>query len=261
MKQISLVEIKGACLDLRSERDFAAGHLPGAVNIPFEELRLRMHELPPRGERLLLYGARAEEAARFLAQKPRWEISWCDERLPTEGLSHEPGQPLWRPHPWLMKHYRHIPAGGRVFDVAMGTGRDAVFLAKHGFEVSGEDILPEAVTKAKDLAARNGVQVDARVGDLTRSDPLPPESADGIVVFNYLDRELFRNLEAALRPGGVVIYETFMRGQELRGKPSRPEHLLQPGELAEAFRNLDVLEYGEGENGSGSLTARILARR
>ncbi len=261
MKRIRLDEVEGPSLDLRSPDEFAAGHLPGAVNIPLEELPERLHELPPRGEPLLLYGPSAEAAARFLSQKPRWEIAYCDDPLPSHGLSREPGAPLWRPHPWLSEQFRRIPAGGRVFDVAMGTGRDAVFLALQGYRVRGEDILPEAVAKAKELARRNGVSIEAKVGDLTRPQALAPESCEGIIVFNYLDRGLLPQLQDALLPGGVLIYETFLKGQEKHGRPKNPDHLLEPGELKESFADLEILAYEEGMREAGRLTARMAARR
>ena len=249
------------CLDLRDPDAYAAGHLPGAVNIPFDDLPGRLYELPPRGERLFLYGPRAEEAARFLEKKPRWDLSWSAEPLPASGLSCEPGQPLWRPSPWLAENIHHIPAGGNVFDAAMGTGRNAVFLAMRGYRVAGEDILPDAVEKARSLAKVNGVIIDARVGDLTRCDPLPESAYDSVLVFNYLDRALFPLLESALAPGGVLIYETFIRGQEKLGSPKNPDYLLEPGELREAFPKLDTVEYAEGLRAPGRMTAALVARR
>jgi hypothetical protein len=76
--------------------------------------------------------------------------------------------------------------------------------------------------------------------------PLPGERFQGIVVTNYLYRPLFPVLEDALADGGVIIYETFMAGNERFGKPSNPAFLLRPGELLEAFRGLAVKGYEEG---------------
>lgn len=252
---------RAPCLDLRDPDAYAAGHLSGAVNIPYDDLSGRLHELPPRGERLFLYGPRAQEAARFLEKKPRWELSWSEEPLPTSGLSRETGPPLWKPSPWLAENCHHIPAGGSVFDAAMGTGRNAVFLAMRGYRVAGEDILPDAIAKARSLAEVNGVIVDARVGDLTRPDPMPQAAYDGVLVFNYLDRALFPALERVLAPGGVLIYETFIVGQEKLGSPKNPDYLLEPGELREAFPKLGIVEYAEGLRAPGRMTAALVARR
>jgi SAM-dependent methyltransferase len=77
--------------------------------------------------------------------------------------------------------------------------------------------------------------------------PFAGERFEGVVVTNYLHRPLFPQLLASLAPGGVLIYETFMVGNERFGKPSNPRFLLRPGELLEAFKDLTVKGYEEGE--------------
>ena len=77
--------------------------------------------------------------------------------------------------------------------------------------------------------------------------PLEGEQFGAIVVTNYLHRPLFPRIEASLAPGGVLIYETFMAGNERFGKPSNPAFLLRPGELKAAFASLEVLGFEEGE--------------
>ena len=77
--------------------------------------------------------------------------------------------------------------------------------------------------------------------------PLAGEQFEGIVVTNYLYRPLFSKLLESLAPGGVLLYETFMLGNERFGKPSNPEFLLRPGELLEAFKGLTVTAFEEGE--------------
>ncbi len=77
--------------------------------------------------------------------------------------------------------------------------------------------------------------------------PFAGERFEGVVVTNYLHRPLFPHLRESLAPGGVLIYETFMVGNERFGKPSNPRFLLRPGELLEAFKDLTVKGYEEGE--------------
>ena len=77
--------------------------------------------------------------------------------------------------------------------------------------------------------------------------PLPGERFEGVVVTNYLYRPLFARLLESLSPGGVLIYETFMLGNERFGKPSNPAFLLRPGELLETFRELSIQGFEEGE--------------
>jgi hypothetical protein len=70
---------------------------------------------------------------------------------------------------------------------------------------------------------------------------------DGIVVANYLHRPLFAAIAAALAPNGVLIYETFLIGNERFGHPRNPAFLLRPGELLEAFAALTTLAFEQGE--------------
>jgi SAM-dependent methyltransferase len=78
--------------------------------------------------------------------------------------------------------------------------------------------------------------------------PFAPASFDAIVVANYLHRPLFGPIVTALRPGGVLVYETFMAGNERFGKPSNPHFLLRPGELLELVQGrLEVVAFEQGE--------------
>ena len=263
MKHISLKELGGMpCLDLSCETEFAAGHLEGAANIPADEIASRLHELPPRGRTLCLMGPRARELAEYLSQPPRWNLFFCEDPLPEDRKVPGPGSRLWESAAWLRKHSSKIRAGGRVIDLAMGSGRNAVYLALEGFEVEGEDILDDAVEAARVLAVRNGVKIRARQGDLTRPDPLPENRYDAVTVFNYLDRSLFPNLQSSLLGGGLLIYETFLEEQALRyERPKNPDFLLKAGELKNAFSSMDILAYEEGEEEEGRVTARLLARK
>lgn len=257
-----------ACLDVRSEAEFAAGHLPGAGNVPCDELPERIHELPRRGETLFIVGGQAaSRAAEILGERDRWQLESSVEEpatWPEEELVTSPPAPLWSPNTWLREHHRTIPRGGRVLDLAMGSGRNSVFLALAGYRVEGEDILPEAVEFARRLAKRHRVEVEARVGDVTRAGALAPGAYDGVVVFNFLERALLPGLAAALAPGGVLIYETFTTEQGRRVKrPRNPQWLLEPMELHDRMtaESLEVLAYREGQAGPKRFVASLVARR
>jgi SAM-dependent methyltransferase len=254
------------CLDIRPAAEFRRAHLPGAGNIEPGAIGQRIHELPRKGEELYVVGgAPAKAAAVALQGRKRWELAWSDEPVsawPREALQAGDPAPLWRPNSWLEEHWRLLPEGGRVFDVAMGSGRNAVFLAMRGYRVEGEDILPEAVRFARALAARHRVSIDAREGDLRRASALAPATYDGIIVFNFLDRELLPRFSAALRPGGVLLYETFTEEQGRRvGRPRDPRWLLRPMELITAFAELEVIAYRDGHAEPGRYVASLAAKR
>jgi SAM-dependent methyltransferase len=127
-----------------------------------------------------------------------------------------------------------------VLDVACGSGRHVRWLASRGLAVTGID---------RDAAATEPLRADAEivVADLEAGPwPLPGRRFDAVVVTNYLWRPLFPALRAALAEGGVLVYETFAHGQHLIGRPSRPEFLLQPGELLRAFDGLHVVAFEDG---------------
>lgn len=127
-----------------------------------------------------------------------------------------------------------------MLDVACGSGRHLRWLAAQGFEVTGVD---------RDAAALAPLQGIGRVivADIEGGPwPLAGETFDAVVVTNYLWRPLFPALRAALAPGGVLIYETFAAGNAAYGKPSNPDFLLQPGELLEACRGLQVVAFEDG---------------
>jgi SAM-dependent methyltransferase len=142
------------------------------------------------------------------------------------------------PSSWVQRWAPSIRPGGLVLDVAAGSGRHARWLARLGFEV-------EAVDRDASLFAdppRNVKVVEADI----EGGPWPFQGRlfDGIVVTNYLHRPLIPVLAASLEPGGVLVYETFARGNERFGKPSNPDFLLAPGELLDAVRGkLRVLAY------------------
>jgi SAM-dependent methyltransferase len=129
-------------------------------------------------------------------------------------------------------------ARGPVLDVACGRGRHSRFFKALGFQVVAVDREP------LELKGIRFVKTDLESGGPW---PFPDERFGAIVVANYLHRPLFPQLAASLAEGGVLIYETFMAGNERFGKPSNPEFLLRPGELREAFGGLQELGYEEGE--------------
>jgi SAM-dependent methyltransferase len=126
---------------------------------------------------------------------------------------------------------------GTVLDLACGSGRHCRLLLAQGLDVVAVDREPQTIPGAR------FVQADLEDGSPW---PLPGERFQGIVVANYLHRPLFPRLLESLAPGGVLIYETFMLGNERYGKPSNPAFLLRPGELWDAFAGLHVIAFEQG---------------
>jgi tellurite methyltransferase len=146
----------------------------------------------------------------------------------------------------LLENLPLLPKGGKALDIAMGTGRNALYLASLGFRVTGIDLSAVAVKQCREKAERLGLPVEARVVDLERS-PLPTNEYDLIVNFYYLQRSLAPQIVAALKPGGVLVFESFTTDHLQFGwGPKGPDHLLHPGELREMFPDLETLLYHEG---------------
>ena len=147
-----------------------------------------------------------------------------------------PGHDTVTPSAWVARWAPLIPQG-KVLDLACGGGRHARFLLAQGHEVIAVD------REAQSLAGVRFVQADLEDGSPW---PLPGERFEGIVVANYLHRPLLPLIRDALAPGGVLLYETFMAGNERYGKPTNPAFLLRPGELWEAFGGLHVIAFEQG---------------
>ena len=135
---------------------------------------------------------------------------------------------------------------GRALDVAMGSGRNTVYLAQMGFESEGVDISAERIGEAVALAESQGVDIDARVADLEKNYRIQENRYDLIICINYLHRPLIAQIKAGLKRGGVVLYETYIIDQRQWGKPSNPQHLLRHNELLDMFCDFRCLRYREG---------------
>lgn len=140
----------------------------------------------------------------------------------------------------------HLLPKGRILDIAMGAGRNAIYLAKMGFEVEGVDISSEAVSVAVESARKAGVTIRAQVVDLEKNYHIQEGAYDVIICFYFLQRSLISQIKNGLRLGGVVVYETYIVDQIQFGKPRNPDYLLKHNELLYMFRELRCLRYREG---------------
>jgi SAM-dependent methyltransferase len=144
------------------------------------------------------------------------------------------------PSPWIVRWAEAIPPSGSVLDLACGSGRHVRYLAARGLRVTAVDRDPEALDRCQFAAER--IQADLEAAPW----PLNGRRFDAVVVTNYLWRPLMPRVVDSVAPGGLLLYETFARGNERYGKPSNPEFLLRDGELLALVPGLHVLAFEDG---------------
>jgi 2-polyprenyl-3-methyl-5-hydroxy-6-metoxy-1,4-benzoquinol methylase len=163
------------------------------------------------------------------------------------------------PAQFLVENVELLPKG-RALDVAMGNGRNSIYLAKLGFVVEGVDISKEAISTALRLAQETNVNINAKVVDLEKYS-IDKESYEVIICFNYLQRSLIPQIKYGLVKGGIVVYETFIIDQAQFGRPKNPDYLLRHNELLDMFSDFRCLRYQEGILKGTKAIASIIAQK
>lgn len=162
------------------------------------------------------------------------------------------------PSDWVVEHTPLIHNGGRVLDLACGYGRHAIWLAAAGYQVDAVDWNSQALAGMHEIANINVMIVDIECGEW----PAKEQKYDAIVVSRYLYRPILHMLAQMLNIDGVLIYETFMIGNEHFGKPSNPDYLLLQDELHAVYAPLlkiHAFEQGEVKGSAPSVMQRICA--
>jgi tellurite methyltransferase len=152
---------------------------------------------------------------------------------------------------------------GKALDIATGTGRNAIFLAERGFEVVGIDISSIALAEAQRWAKEKSLVIAWQQADLERIE-LPQARYDLVLNCNYLQRSLVPQIKQTLKPGGRVVFETYLIDQQVVGHPNNPAYLLGHNELLELFCDFRVLYYREGRflhSRKTAFLARLLAQK
>ncbi len=162
---------------------------------------------------------------------------------------------ITEPSPWVVRFAPLVPDSGPVLDLACGNGRHARHFLARGHAVLAVDRDTEAVADLADEERAEVVRADLEDGT---GWPFDGRRFAGVVVVNYLHRPLFANLLAALAPGGVLIYETFARGNERFYRPRNPDHLLRSGELLDWLQGrCQIVGYEHGLVETGPLPGII----
>jgi SAM-dependent methyltransferase len=225
-------------LDPREVSDAVAAPIADAVNIPWSEIPRRMHELPPPDEILRMPDLTSVQAAAERLQSRGRRVELVPFAYGESGRGR-----LWEPNPFLAEIAPHLPPG-RALDVGCGAGRDAVFLASLGWSVLAVDVLPDAIERGRDLAARYldaPERIEWSVADIRRESP--SGAFDLVTMFAFLHRPLLRAVPDLLAPGGSLVLETFTTEHRARhGRPASPELALAPEEIGKLVPGLTVRE-------------------
>lgn len=183
-----------------------------------------------------------------VGDRERWNARYAEEGEPPA------------PSAFLVSIEALLPARGRALDVAGGSGRNALWLARRGLDVTLADVSDVGLEKAARAAAAAGVALATVRVDLETAPP-PAGPWDLVVCTYFLHRPLLAAIPAVLAPGGLLVVAHATRTNLTRHPRPGPGHVLDDGELPRLIRGLEVLSSEEGWLESGRHEARILARR
>lgn len=285
---------QSAIIDLRSKTKFFEQHIKYSCNIEISSLETRLHELPESRTIVSIVGEEKQlQIADELLTSKGYKILFRIEassfiKFFNDFDWFESGNissRLWKPssvvnifnekfgrliNPIINSKMNSALTPLKGIDLACGAGRDSVFMAASGWEMTAVDHLASALTRVKCLAENNSCEVKMIEFDLEKigleknKSALPEEwlgHYDLVIVSRYLHRPLLNDLDALLKPGGFVVYQTFLQGCEKFGSPKNPRYLLKHGELASIFASYKI-HYDQVENLSdGRPTNAFIAQK
>lgn len=251
-----------ALIDCRPFADYTQGHIQAACSLPAAELFARLHELPKRSKTLQLCGKMEDLAVArpFLIERGytllpdiNWSAQLAEQLTQSNQLEVGTQSKQWWQAALLLQRFiaeimpQHQIQPSEGLDLACGAGRDLIYLAQQGWRMTGVDWSADSIARVQQLALSQHLTIKTLLRDLeTDTQPLPefkPASFGLICVARYLHRPLFPLIRELLKPGGVIIYQTFMQGCENAaiGRPRNPKFLLAPNELADQFQGFELL--------------------
>lgn len=151
-----------------------------------------------------------------------------------------------------------------VLDLACGSGRNGLLLARHNISVTFADYNVEKLNEISLRLEQDELPGRTWLVDFEKAglDPLKQKQFDAGLVFNYLYRPRFESLKNVITPGGLIYYETFTLNNRKFGRPNNSAFLLRPNELREVFQDWEILHYFEGELSTPQRAiANIIARK
>lgn len=256
-------------LDARPREGFLRGHAPGAAHLPEAEWSARAAELPPRDADIAIDAETPEEAARLAGELVARGFAHARAAHVADRSETGPARAVaWRPATALLKCADRLPTRGRALDIACGAGRDVAWLAARGLDTLGLDILPDALARAAalgqaatELAENAPMRPRARTAFVcadAEQTPVRDEAFDLVTGFRFLDRELFARAPRWLRPGGLILWQTFSTRAPSDCHPRRAAYRLAPGELAKLCNGAG---FGVLEAWEDGVLDGVLARR
>lgn len=197
---------------------------------------------------LLLLITWAGSASADPQDKERWDAKYAKEEY------------LFGKEPIaFLKEHAHLLPKGKVLDIAMGEGRNGVYLATQGFQVTGLDISDKGLSKARLLAQDQKVTIETRVVDLEQAQ-LEQNAYDVVLCLYYLQRDLVSQIKKALKSGGMVVMETYNLDHLQYNPKFRKDYLLQPNELLDLFKDFTVIRYQAYDDGKVAYSS-LIARK
>lgn len=146
---------------------------------------------------------------------------------------------------FVLSEYGYLlPTSGNALDVACGLGVNSIYLAQHGLHVDAWDISEQAIDRIKRFCKTQHLDIAAKVRDVHER---PPEKNlfDVICISYFLDRTITEDIISALKPNGLLFYQTFIHEKVSPQGPKNPDFRLEQNELLNLFSSLHVLVYQE----------------